>query len=507
MATSDLCEALKRHAAATVSSSSSQSSNPRIDAATEKSICLAVLRLLDDKSNDVQTIAVKTLGVLVTSVHEDQVVTIAEKLAAQVLDPEQNGLRDVYAIGLRTLVKTVPMPMGDIVSHRLAARLMDGISNNSPKLDVNPLTVVTATKAQKDEYKTSEEILLYSLEILNDLLTRFGALPFITRQHETLLQVTLKQLSSSSPMVRKRASNTIGCLSICISDSLLVRLVDNLLMEIAGDSNQKKRKRYPTRKGAAGEEKAGAEKSFDTRALLQTMCTVSGVVGHRLGQVQIDQMVPLFLKFCNVKEAIAADDEFDDDGEEEDKDEEMDADVEEDDDAAIALANELRESCFAGFQSFILRRPHEVQPHLPQIIHAALAYIRHDPNYSYGDEDEGQEDDMDSDQEEDFDMSDEEEDDDFDDLSDDDDDESWKVRRSAIRTLTAVIDAFQGDFDKLWLDEYSWKKNKTKKLPLLELLSSDSRNARKIAGLIYLNLSLDCWLIVSNITKLLTNQR
>ena len=468
MATSDLCEALKRHAAAVSSTqaTSSSTSNPRIDAETEKKICLAVLRLLDDKSNDVQTIAVKTLGVLVTSVHEDQVVTIAEKLAAQVLDPTKSGLRDVYAIGLRTLVKTVPMPMGDIVSHRLAARLMDGIQTHSPKLDTNPMVSSTATKQEKMEYKISEEILLYSLEILNDLLTRFGALPFITRQHETLLQVTLKQLSSSSKMVRKRASNTIGCLSVCISDSLLVRLVDNLLMEISSDSS-KKRKRYNTRR--AQEEKEETDKSIDTRALIQTMCTVSGVVGHRLGQVQIDRMVPLFLKFCDVKEAASGDDEYDDDDDEEEEndgdDEEMEDENEEEDEAAIALANELRESCFTGFQSFVLRRPHEVKPHLPQIIHAALAYMRYDPNYSYGDEQKTNEDDMDNDGEDDFDMSDDEneDEDDYEDISDDDDDESWKVRRSAIRTLTAVIEAFQNDLSKLWLDEYSWKKNKKRK--------------------------------------------
>ena len=36
-----------------------------------------------------------------------------------------------------------------------------------------------------------------------------------------------------------------------------------------------------------------------------------------------------------------------------------------DDEAAIALANELREQCFTGFQSFVLRCLVEVQSHLP----------------------------------------------------------------------------------------------------------------------------------------------
>ena len=55
MATSDLCEVLKRH-------SSGETMSVLSDSSTERRICTAVLRLLHDKSNDVQAIAVKTLG-------------------------------------------------------------------------------------------------------------------------------------------------------------------------------------------------------------------------------------------------------------------------------------------------------------------------------------------------------------------------------------------------------------------------------------------------------------
>ena len=64
MATSDLCEVLKRTAG---------EGGRGLDAATERRICTAVLRLLHDKSNDVQALAVKTLGVLLTTVQEEQV--------------------------------------------------------------------------------------------------------------------------------------------------------------------------------------------------------------------------------------------------------------------------------------------------------------------------------------------------------------------------------------------------------------------------------------------------
>mmetsp|Transcript_6862 Transcript_6862/g.10442 ORF Transcript_6862/g.10442 Transcript_6862/m.10442 type:complete len:1374 (-) Transcript_6862:170-4291(-) len=455
MATSDLCEVLKRHAAVAnargdgdVEMSDVQQNTPTIDAAYEKKICEAVLRRVDDSSNDVQAIAVKTLGVLVTCVHEDQVVTIAERLGSLVLDATKSALRDVYAIGLRTLVTTVPMNMGDIVSNRLTAALIDGISKNSSSIDSN-----SGEKEDREAAKVAQEITLACLEILTELLTRFGAFPCITRLHELLLEVTLKQLASKSHLIRKRAGNTIGCLSVVLSDDLLRRLVDNLLSQIdradgLGKSGKRRSKRLLSK-----EDSSQDSKPTDTTALIRTMCTVSGHVGHRLTQEQIDRLVPIFLKFCDPADALAGDDFGDEDSE---GSEEMQDDEEE---AARTLANELRESCFNGFQSFVLRRPVEVRPHLPQIVHAALAYMRYDPNYSYGDEDDGDEDDEDQ---EEYEMDDEEEDeyeDDEDDFSDDDDD-SWKVRRSAIRTLAAIVKSSEKDLSSLWNVQYPLRKSK-----------------------------------------------
>lgn len=400
MATSDLCEVLKRTAG---------EGGRGLDATTERRICTAVLRLLHDKSNDVQAIAVKTLGVLLTTVQEEQVLEIADSLADQVLDASKSELRDVYAIGLRTLVQTIPPRMGDPTSQRLVSRLLEGIRGNE------------------------EEIVLSCLDILTDLLTRFGATAVaMTRQHEPILQMCLHQIQcAEAAAVRKRVGTTIGCLSVVLSDTFLVSLVERLLGQLHDQQ------------GSDGDQKN------NTRALIRTMCTVSGAVGHRLQQPQIDRIIPIFLKFCKAEEAATGDDQDDLEqvGEGTDIDDMMQ------DEAAIALANELRESCFMGFESFVLRCPTQVQPHLDKIIQAALAYMSYDPNYSYGNDAEDRVDDNDDD----MDYNDDEDDEyseEGDEEEDDDDDESWKVRRSAIRALKAVVECQRHDPSALWTKRF-----------------------------------------------------
>ena len=117
-------------------------------------------------------------------------------------------------------------------------------------------------------------------------------------------------------------------------------------------------------------------------------------------------------------------------------------------------ANELRESCFTGFESFVSRCPAEVEPHLDQIVQAALAYMSYDPNYSYGDDDVEEVDEDDEYFEDDDNLEEE-------DQEDDDDDESWKVRRAAIRALAAVVKAKQHDPSMLWTKEFNVRKNKS----------------------------------------------
>ncbi|EIW65195.1 ARM repeat-containing protein [Trametes versicolor FP-101664 SS1] len=92
---------------------------------------------------------------------------------------------------------------------------------------------------------------------------------------------------------------------------------------------------------------------------------------------------------------------------------------------------ELRESCLQALEALVLRCPGEITPFLSSTIQVGNQYIKYDPNYAGGDDDED-EDMADEDDEDDEELGDESE-------YEDDEDTSYKIRRSATKLLASVI--------------------------------------------------------------------
>uniref|UniRef100_UPI0037E85094 cullin-associated NEDD8-dissociated protein 2 n=1 Tax=Semicossyphus pulcher TaxID=241346 RepID=UPI0037E85094 len=130
-----------------------------------------------------------------------------------------------------------------------------------------------------------------------------------------------------------------------------------------------------------------------TRTYIQCLATISRQGGHRVGE-HLEKLIPMVVKFIRVED------------------------------------DELREYCFQAFEAFIRRCPKEMSPHVGTITELCLKFMTFDPNYNYDDEEEEQEDSMDIE-----DGLDEESDEEY----SDDDDMSWKVRRSSIKCLEALI--------------------------------------------------------------------
>ncbi|CAO3650666.1 unnamed protein product [Mucor hiemalis] len=94
--------------------------------------------------------------------------------------------------------------------------------------------------------------------------------------------------------------------------------------------------------------------------------------------------------------------------------------------------DELREICLQTLESFVLRCPIDISASIQDIVNLSLEFIKYDPNFVEDDDEDEQ---MEEDEEEE-----DEYDDDVVDYSDDDDDMSWKVRRSAAKVLSAIIE-------------------------------------------------------------------
>jgi cullin-associated NEDD8-dissociated protein 1 len=301
----------------------------------------------------------------VKKVHQNQIGEISKKLCSLVVDGK-DALRDIYSIGLKTLIADVPDTMGPLVCERLTVKLTQGIGKSA-----------------------TEEIKRECLDLMNDLLKRFGHLN--ENEHANIMSAIFEQLRSEKAVIRKRASLCLGSLAVVSSDALLNDLVNVLLDRI--NEIEKTNKKNST--------------SQESRTLIQTIGTISRTVGYRLGK-HLSRIIPLFLHFL---------------GDSNDESTQNDA------------YNELRESCFPGLESFVLRCPKEVQPFVGQITKISIEFMKFDPNYTY-DEDEETNMDIDEANEEDDEIYEEEE---F--MASDDDDSSWKVRKAAVRVIIAVITA------------------------------------------------------------------
>ncbi|KAI6142115.1 armadillo-type protein [Pisolithus tinctorius] len=90
--------------------------------------------------------------------------------------------------------------------------------------------------------------------------------------------------------------------------------------------------------------------------------------------------------------------------------------------------DELREGCLQALETLLLRSSAEATPFLPSIIQTGIQYIKYDPNYTGGDEDEEM-----------AEADGDEDDEDLDDEYSDDEDASYKIRRAATKLLASVI--------------------------------------------------------------------
>ncbi|XP_022915623.1 cullin-associated NEDD8-dissociated protein 1 [Onthophagus taurus] len=284
-----------------------QKDSIKLDDDSERKVVKMLLKLLEDKNGEVQNLAVKCLGPLVNKVKEYQVETIVESLCANMVS-EKEQLRDISSIGLKTVIAELPQAPG-------------GLSGNICKTITSRLT--TAIERQEDV-----SVQLESLDIVGDLLARFGN--GLTSYHSQILSALLPQLSSQRQAVRKRTIAACSNLVLSCNNALYSKLIEYLHNGLLNEKNQ-----------------------MQIRTYIQCLAAVCRQSGHRFGE-HIEKFVPLILQYSHKED------------------------------------DELREYCLQAFESFVNRCPKEISEHIHSIINLCLKYMTYDPNYNYEDDEDGE---------------------------------------------------------------------------------------------------------------------
>ncbi len=256
-------------------------------------------------------------------VKDQQVEVIVDTLCNNMIgDKEQ--LRDISTIGLKTVIYELPLTtqtLAATVCKTIVGRLSSAVSQQA---DVS--------------------VQLEALDILGDLLSRFGGL--LIQFHPNLLEALSPQLKSPRLAVRKRSIIALGHLVMSCDQTLYLKLINMLLDELSTSNG-------------------GSQSPQNTRTYIQAIGAVCRQAGHRFGD-HVERVVPLVLKYAQMED------------------------------------DELREHCLQACESMVYKCGKEITPHIPTITQLCLLYICYDPNYNYDDEDDQDNDDsMDCDQDED----------------------------------------------------------------------------------------------------------
>lgn len=277
-----------------------QKDSIKLDDESERKVVRMLLKLLEDKNGEVQNLAVRCLGPLVGKVKDFQVEAIVDQLCNNMVgDKEQ--LRDISSIGLKTVINELPL-----TTQTLAATVCKTMTGR-----------LSAAIAQQADVSVQLE----ALDILGDLLSRFGGL--LVQFHPNLLDSLQPQLNSPRLAVRKRAIICLGYLVMSCDQILYIKLI-NMLMEELGNSHN----------------------NFNTRTYIQALGAVCRQAGHRFGE-HVERVMPLVMKFARQED------------------------------------DELKEHVLQACEAMVCKCGAEMSPHIPTIVALCLEYIKYDPNYNY----------------------------------------------------------------------------------------------------------------------------
>lgn len=318
------------------------------------------------------------------------------RMLLRLLEDKNGEVQNLAVKCLGPLVHKVKEPQAESIVDALCANMISGseqlrdVSSIALKTVISELppsnatltsnvirrVVPKLTDALKETASTDASVRLEVLDIVADVLQHYGSA--LSAHHNQLQEVLFTQLSSERQALRKRSVVALGNLMAVsappLYSSTMIVLTEHLIAQKAQVSR--------------------------VRTIVQTIQYVCKCTGNRFAP-HLRDIFPILMKY-----ALSSDDD------------------------------ELRESCIQAFESFIFRCPKDISPFVEEIVKVVTDFLKHDPNYTYDEDDADTEDfsNMDTDGAGDT----EDEDDEANEYSDDDD-MSWKVRRASAKCIEALI--------------------------------------------------------------------
>ena len=359
---------------------------PALEPPLITTLARTLLTALTDSSTDVQTIAVKALGLLVRKGGGGgEVKEVVERLSALVVEEGKEESRDVYVIGMKTIIAHMSSGGGVGVT-------VGGGSGAGGEMGGKCLLILISGLQRPN---ASSSVLLSALDIAHQLLLHFASsLPSSTLP--PMLDALTPLLVHLDPAVPKRAIATLGPLVPMLPDRLFSALMDRIQAH-----------------------------ESDAYTYLHAITTISTHAGSRI-RPYLPEVFTQLQRFCQPSD--------------EQKDGEQRTVEEEQVDRELQDARmDVYEDVLSAFEALLGKCGGEVYGYVDVIVDICLRLCSYDPNWAVdptageGDETTDMEDDTKGgggwDDEDDGPMDDENE----------SDDNSWKVRRAALRCLQSLI--------------------------------------------------------------------
>ncbi|KAH9904992.1 cullin binding protein CanA [Xylariomycetidae sp. FL2044] len=357
----------------------------------------AIIKTLDDQNGEVQNLAVKCIGPLMTRIPISAFSPTIEKLTkVKIKHSVDNSLP---SLALRSAVSALPKPVRgvaptkevvetySIISRILIPRIL-GFPSNS-------------TRESQGLLNPDGEPSAEAIDVLIEVVRCFGPMlqaVEVEKLQDVVVHV-LEKKTTPSP-VKKRAVVALTMLAPYLTDGILgglIRKIQNALKQPNLDPVMR-------------------------RLYITIMGSLARSIPHKFGD-HLPSLIGYVLAALGQNELQR----------------QLDA-ISEGDDQNPEF-NEVREAAFVALDSFLASCGVQMRDFTDDTISSCLRYLRYDPNYAM-DDDEVMDEDTDEDDDDDLDQDDEYEDDGG---FDDDDDASWKVRRCAAKTLYTLISTRSND--------------------------------------------------------------